>query len=187
MDSPWEEDPRADYAPEADWAKLSNEFTNSGYREGIIAGKESALQEGFDAGFAHVGVPIGRDLGSIRGVISAIASFLSSKSQEDTTTLTTAREISSSLAGIRFSDIVPVDQEAEQHAREHLDANDDLIEQSEELLQKREMEGLEDMLQRLTAGTTSKPLQGRPTREDIIRLKEGIFTLSAQLGLDITP
>jgi hypothetical protein len=28
MDSPWEENPRADYAPEADWAKLSNEFTN---------------------------------------------------------------------------------------------------------------------------------------------------------------
>ncbi|KAG1797782.1 uncharacterized protein HD556DRAFT_1355301 [Suillus plorans] len=187
MDSPWEEDPRADYAPEADWAKLSNEFTNSGYREGIIAGKESALQEGFDAGFAHVGVPIGRDLGSMRGVISAIASFLSSKSQENPTTLTTARQISSSLAGIRFSDIAPVDQEAEQHAREHLDANDDLIEQSEELLQKREMEGLEDMLQRLTAGATSRPLQGRPTREDVIRLKEGILTLGAQLGLDVIP
>lgn len=123
----------------------------------------------------------------MRGVISAIASFLSSKSQEDPTTLTTAREISSSLAGIRFSDIVPVDQEAEQHAREHLDANDDLIEQNEELLQKREMEGLEDMLQRLTAGATSRPLQGRPTREDVIRLKEGILTLGAQLGLDITP
>ncbi|KAG1776178.1 hypothetical protein EV702DRAFT_354157 [Suillus placidus] len=154
MDSPWEEDPRADYAPEADWAKLSNEFTNSGYREGIIAGKESALQEGFDAGFAHVGVPIGRDLGSMRGIISAITSFLSSKGQEDSTTLTTAREISSSLAGVRFSDIVPVDQEAEQHAREHLDANGDPIGQSEELLQKREMEGLEDMVQRLTAGAT---------------------------------
>lgn len=28
MDSPWEEDPQADYAPKADWAKLSNEFTN---------------------------------------------------------------------------------------------------------------------------------------------------------------
>ncbi|KAG1840572.1 hypothetical protein DFJ58DRAFT_689072 [Suillus subalutaceus] len=186
MDSPWEEDPRADYAPEADWAKLSNEFTNSGYREGIIAGKESALQEGFDAGFAHVGVPIGRDLGSMRGVISAITSFLSSKSQEDSTTLTTAREISSSLAGVRFSDIVPPDQEAEQHAREHLDANDDPVGQSEELLQKREMEGLEDMLQKLTAGATSRPSQGRPTREDVIRLKEGILTLSGQLGLDIT-
>lgn len=188
MDSPWEEDPRADYAPEADWAKLSNEFTNSGYREGIIAGKESALQEGFDAGFAHVGVPIGRDLGSMRGVISAISSFLSSKSQEHSTTLlTTAREISSSLAGVRFSDIVPPDQEAEQHAREHLDANDDLVGQSEELLQKREVEGLEDMMQRLTAGSASTSSQGRPTREDVVRLKEGILNLSGQLGLDITP
>ncbi|KAG2152992.1 uncharacterized protein EDB93DRAFT_1135871 [Suillus bovinus] len=187
MDSPWEEDPPADYALEADWSKLCNEFTNSGYREGIIVGKESALQEGFDAGFAHVGVPIGRDLGSMRGVISAITSFLSSKNQKDSTTLTTARTISSSLAGVRFSDIVPVDQEAVQHAREHLDANDDPIGQSEELLQKREMEGLEDMLQRLTAGATSKPSQGRPTKEDVIRLKEGVLTLSDQLGLHITP
>jgi hypothetical protein len=28
MDSPWEEDPQADYAPKANWEKLSNEFTN---------------------------------------------------------------------------------------------------------------------------------------------------------------
>lgn len=49
------------------------------------------------------------------------------------------------------------------------------------------MEALEDMLQRLTAGPSSKSLQGRPTREDVIRLKEGILTLSGQLGLDITP
>ncbi|KAG1749310.1 hypothetical protein EDB19DRAFT_1681964 [Suillus lakei] len=187
MDSPWEQDPQADFAPEADWAKLSNEFTNSGYREGIIAGKESALQEGFDAGFAHVGVPIGRDLGSMRGVTSAIASFLSSKSQEESTALTMARDISSSLAGVRFSDVAPVDHEAEQHAREHLDASDDPIGQSEELLQKKEMEGLEDMLQRLTACATSRPSQGRPTREDVVRLKEGILALSGQLGLDIIP
>ncbi|KAG2145897.1 hypothetical protein DEU56DRAFT_971605 [Suillus clintonianus] len=186
MDSPWEEDPQTDHATEADWTKLSNEFTNSGYREGIIAGKESALQDGFDAGFARVGVPIGRELGSMRGAISAIASFLSSKSQEESTPLTTAREISSSLAGVRFSDIAPVDHEAEQHAREHLDAdNDDPIGQSEELLQKKQMEGLEDMLQRLTAGATSISSHDRPTREDVIRLKEGVLALSDQLGLDI--
>ncbi|KAG1743299.1 uncharacterized protein EDB91DRAFT_238992 [Suillus paluster] len=186
MDSPWEEDPRPDYAPEADWAKLSNQFTNSGYREGIVAGKESAIQEGFDMGFADVGVPIGRELGSMRGVISAIASFLSSKSREESAiALATAREISSSLASVRFSDIAPPDQEAEQHAREHLD--DAPIGQSEELLQKKEMEGLEDMLQRLTAGSPSTPSQGRPTREDVVRLREGIMTLSGQLGLDIIP
>jgi hypothetical protein len=37
-----------------------------GYREGITAGKESALQEGFDTGFASVGAPLGRDIGFIR-------------------------------------------------------------------------------------------------------------------------
>ncbi|OAX41757.1 hypothetical protein K503DRAFT_735048 [Rhizopogon vinicolor AM-OR11-026] len=186
MDSPWEEDPQADYAPKADWAKLSNEFTNSGYREGIIAGKESALQEGFDAGFADTGVPIGRELGSMRGVISAIASFLSSKGQAESTSLATARELSYSLAGVRFSDIVPIDHEAEQHAREHLNA-DDPIGQSEELLQKREMEGLEDMLQRLTASPANRSSQNRPTREDVIRMKEDILALSAPLGLNSIP
>jgi len=128
---------------------------------------------------------MGRELGSMRGVVSAIASFLSSNGQGESTAIVTAREISSSLAGIRFSDIVPVDHEAEQHAREHLDADDDPIGQSEELLQKREIEGLEDMLQRLTANPANGPSQGRPTREDMVRMKERILVLSRQLSLHV--
>jgi hypothetical protein len=122
----------------------------------------------------------------MRGVISAIASFLSSKGQGESTALATAREISFSLAGVRFSDIVPVDHEAEQHAREHLDA-DDSIGHSEELLQKREMEGLEDMMQRLTASPANRQSQDRPTRGDVVRMKERILALSAQVGLNIAP
>jgi len=123
----------------------------------------------------------------MRGVISAIASFLSSKGPEESTPLATAREISSSIAAVRFSDIAPVDHEAEQHAREHLDADDDPIGQNEELLQKKEIEGLEDMLHRLTASPASRPPQHRPTREDVVRMKERILALSSQLGLDIVP
>lgn len=121
----------------------------------------------------------------MRGVISAIASYLSSNGLGESTAIVTAREISSSLAGVRFSDIVPVDYEAEQHAREHLDA-DDPIRQSEELLQKREMEGLEDMLQKLTASSANGPSHSRPTREDVSCMKERILVLSGQMGLHIT-
>lgn len=153
----------------------------SGYREGIIAGKESALQEGFDAGFADVGVPLGRELGSMRGAISVITSFLSSNGQGESAALASAREISSFLASVRFSDIVPIDHEAEQHAREHLDA-DDPIGQNEELLQKREVEGLEDMLQKLTTSPENSSSQNRPTREDVVRMKERILALNAHLG-----
>lgn len=117
----------------------------------------------------------------MRGAISAIASFLSSQGQGESAALRTAREISSLLASVRFSDIVPVDYEAEQHAREHLDA-DDPIGQNEELLQKREVEGLEDMLQKLTTSPENNPSQSRPTREDVVRMKEHILALNTQLG-----
>ncbi|KAI0315889.1 hypothetical protein OF83DRAFT_1164597 [Amylostereum chailletii] len=49
-ESPWDENPGN--IQDAEWQKLSDDFTNAGYREGITAGKEGALQEGFDAGFA---------------------------------------------------------------------------------------------------------------------------------------
>ncbi|KIJ59468.1 hypothetical protein HYDPIDRAFT_100642 [Hydnomerulius pinastri MD-312] len=185
MDSPWEEDPQTEHAPEADWAKISTEFTNSGYREGIIAGKEAFLQEGFDAGFADVGVPIGRELGNLRGVVSALASFLSAKSPEGSPELDEARDISSIISSIRFSDIAPRDVEAEQHAREHLDSDDPGLAESDELAQKRNMEGLEDMLSHLTAGVGGASPQGRPTLEDVAKLKERLSSLSTKLGLSI--
>ncbi len=44
----------------------------SGYREGITAGKLSTLQEGFDQAFAEVGVPLGRQVGLLRGKMDAL-------------------------------------------------------------------------------------------------------------------
>ncbi|KAH7926451.1 hypothetical protein BV22DRAFT_1008929 [Leucogyrophana mollusca] len=187
MDSPWDDDPQATYAREADWAKISNEFTNSGYREGIVAGKESALQEGFDSGFADVGVPLGRELGLLRGTVSAILSLLSSQPPADIpfTAIDEARDIATSLGNIRFTDIAPRDVEAEQHAREHMDSDDPALDGSEELVEKRKMEGLEDMLEKLTAGAGGISAQGRPTKEDVVRLKERLGALSRDLGLFI--
>ncbi|KAF7297305.1 Yae1-N domain-containing protein [Mycena indigotica] len=128
MESPWDDDATAQTASDAEWDKISSEFTNAGYREGITAGKESALQEGFDAGFAQVGVPLGREIGHLRGIVSAVISFLQStfcERADKDALLAEAREISASLADVRFSDIAPRDLEAEAHAREHLALDND--------------------------------------------------------------
>ncbi|KAI6005375.1 hypothetical protein EDC04DRAFT_1009729 [Pisolithus marmoratus] len=175
-DDPWDEDPR--YAQHAAWQSLSTRFTNSGYRQGIIAGKEAALQQGFDLGFANTGAPIGRELGTLRGIASALVSFLSSINATRAE-LDEARDIAASLSRIRFNDIAPPDIEAEQHAREHLHEDDPGLVQTEALSQKREMEILEDMLSHMGAGVTQ---QIRPTREDIAKLKGRLSSLSARLG-----
>ncbi|KAH7885099.1 hypothetical protein F5I97DRAFT_1882473 [Phlebopus sp. FC_14] len=186
VDSPWEEDPQAECASEAHWSKISAEFTNSGYREGIIAGKEASLQDGFNAGFADVGVPLGRELGNLRGMVSALMSFLAARNPDPgSLELGNARDISSKLSHIRFSDIAPRDLEAERHAREHLDTDDPSLPESDELAEKRGMEGLEDMLSQLSAGTAGEIPQGRPTMADVTVLRQRLRALTGALGLNI--
>ncbi|KAI6121024.1 hypothetical protein EDD16DRAFT_1725270 [Pisolithus croceorrhizus] len=179
-DDPWDEDPH--YAHQAAWQNLSTQFTNSGYRQGIIAGKEASLQEGFDVGFANAGTPIGRELGALRGVASALVSFLSSINTTPAE-LDEARAIATSLSRIRFTDIAPPDIEAEQHAREHLGNDDPGLVQTEVLSQKREMEILEEMLSHMNARGTE---QIRPTREDVVKLKGRLSLLSERLGLSLS-
>lgn len=135
----------------------------SGYREGIIAGKEAFLQSGFDAGFADVGVPLGRELGNLRGAVAALGSFL--KSQEpDSLELEELRSISSVLSAIRFSDIAPPDLEAEQHAREHLDLDDRTV------------------VENTPSGTETVPRKSQKM-EDVAKLKERLALLTTKLGL----
>ncbi|OBZ68798.1 hypothetical protein A0H81_11369 [Grifola frondosa] len=127
----WNEDPKA--LQDSEWAKLSSDFTN----RRLTAGKESALQQGFDEGFADVD---GHELG-----------------QEDL--LREARDIVSQLSNVRFSDIAPPDLEAQRHAREHLesvmeDDNEGMdFEVPEEVAEKRKMEKLEDMIAQMGAGS----------------------------------
>ena len=90
----------------------------AGYREGITAGKDGALQEGFDAGFAQTGAPLGRELGLLRGLASALLHhhYLSQaqqqqqqqqQQQEEPGPPSTALEIVDALAAVRFADIAP--------------------------------------------------------------------------------
>ncbi|KAF8441039.1 hypothetical protein L210DRAFT_3334197, partial [Boletus edulis BED1] len=162
-DSPWEENPDTNHVPEAEWTKITSEFTNAGYREGIIAGKEAFLQAGFDAGFADVGVPLGRELGHLRGVAAAIRAQILSTQSAESVDLEEIRSISSGLSSIQFTDIAPRDLEAEQHAKEHLDADDPAI------------------IENSDSGSEKAP-QERPA-EDMAKLKERLASLSTKLGL----
>ncbi len=158
----------------------------AGYREGITDGKESALQEGFDAGFAQVGAPLGRELGTLRGIASALVHFLT-LSGPLSSTLDEARDISAQLASIRYSDIAPPDLEAEAHAREHLESGegDDDIDIPEELAEKQKMEKLEDMLASMTADGHKAEAQ-RPTIEDVRRLKNRLYGLCGTMGVNFS-
>ncbi|KZP26270.1 hypothetical protein FIBSPDRAFT_909248 [Athelia psychrophila] len=187
MDSPWDDD--VDFNTVSEWSKISNDFTNNGYREGITEGKESALQEGFDSGFAQIGVPLGQELGLMRGVASALVAFLTGASaSEEDAVVSEAREIASLLSNIRFTDIVPRDLEAEAHARQHLGAadDDDAMDENEELAEKRKVEQLEDMLSQLTADkSTGLNQPGRPTAADLAALQGRLDALCQKLNLGL--
>ena len=160
-------------------------YWQAGYREGITAGKEAASQEGFDVGFADVGVPIGRELGLLRGTSSVVLAFLQ-KSSDINEMLTEAQEISSQLSRVRFSDIMPRDLEAEEHAREHLEAEGIALDMNEEIADKREVEGLEDMLANLSADNgKSREKHARPTIGDVQVLKDRLRLLTNRLDLGI--
>ncbi|KAL1695591.1 hypothetical protein GGG16DRAFT_109253 [Schizophyllum commune] len=189
LDSPWDEVADPATTRDAEWAKLSSDFTNAGYREGITAGKESALQEGFDSGFADVGAPLGRELGLLRGMASALLSFLSSQAAnaENERATEEVRDISRQLAHIRLTDIAPRDLEAEAHAKEHLqlEEDEDLV-MDDELVEKRKMEALEDQLARLTSGAIGGGSgEARPTIDDVRQLKGRLDNLSGLLGLTV--
>ena len=147
-----------------------------------------------------MGAPLGREIGLLRGFASALLAFLSSSSNANAPTTTQvdhaalvneARVIASELSNIRFTDVAPPDLEAEQHAREHLEADDPMDDDRDGVgdegpQQKREMESLEDMMDRITAGAVSKSDRtGRPTLEDVKRLGARLEVLAGKVGVAI--
>ncbi|KAF8875217.1 hypothetical protein CPB84DRAFT_1689704 [Gymnopilus junonius] len=193
MDSLWDENADNSSVTDVEWSRISDEYTNSGYRDGITAGKEASSQEGFDAGYATVGVPLGHQLGLLRGVSSVLLSFLKDSSDPSPSPspqsqrqalLVEAQDIASQLARVRFSDIVPRDLEAEQHAREHLEKEDG-ADENEETARRREMEGIEDMLANLGASGKAKDTSGRPTVDDVHALRDRLAVLAERLGLSL--
>ncbi|VFQ87411.1 unnamed protein product [Cuscuta campestris] len=54
-----------------EWQRLHDQFHTMGYRDGLIAGKESSAQKGFNAGFIE-SVYVGYNWGVLKGVIGAL-------------------------------------------------------------------------------------------------------------------
>lgn len=104
---------------------LGTEALQSGYREGIVAGKESALQAGFDDGFADIGAPLGRHLGMLRGLATGLRTFLDSPRHSHSAACEGTKlhgeivRICEMLSLTQLSDIAPVDLEAFEHAKAH--------------------------------------------------------------------
>lgn len=164
---------------------IINKIYQAGYREGITAGKESALQEGFDQGFATAGVPIGRELGLIRGIVSAILSSLDETSvpkppETGDQIITEIQEINSRLSRIRFSDIIPPDLEAEEHARQHQEEGGNELDAAE----GRELELLENMIEQMNTDS-EKPNGPAKLGEDVKVLKNRLDQLAVRLGMNI--
>ena len=178
----------------------------AGYREGITAGKEDALQEGFDAGFAQAGAPRGRELGLLRGLASAFLFHLS-RSQAQVTRarpqpqqtqtrdqpeerdeekaaaaaallLPAVREIVEALASVRFADIAPPPpaEEAE-HVRAH--AAEEGKKKSEEM----EGEAGGEAAREPTGLTSSAG--SKATIEDVRALRVRLEALLRQVGLKV--
>ncbi|KAI9262705.1 hypothetical protein BY458DRAFT_515163 [Sporodiniella umbellata] len=55
---------------EREWVKMQEDHGNSGYKEGVVEGKEVNMQRGFDQGYQE-GVLIGKALGQLRGRVSS--------------------------------------------------------------------------------------------------------------------
>ncbi|OAV96902.1 hypothetical protein PTTG_26182 [Puccinia triticina 1-1 BBBD Race 1] len=67
---------------EVEYTRLAEQFHTTGYREGIHKGKDAAIQEGFNNGFA-AGAQRGKRLGSLRGRASATLNILLKHMEED--------------------------------------------------------------------------------------------------------
>lgn len=155
----------------------SDDTFKAGYREGITAGKESALQEGFDAGFAEVGAPLGREIGILRGLAVGCLSILSSsnpiigETDRNDNLITEIRQIVQQLGRIRLSDIEPPDLEAEAHAMEHLKKQGEEVELSERIKDMNDIEGLEDAFEALRTSPMNSEREARSGMREMMELK----------------
>lgn len=178
-------DPQTTVA-DREWNKLSTDFMNAGYREGITAGKESALQEGFDDGFASVGAPLGRQVGTLRGTANAaLALCLRRQSQSDHALEDELRDIGRCLSNAKLSSLAPPDMQAIEHAKTHESDAPDVGDV--EMSAGGTMDGLEDALEALStsksAGKEDVMKRSAEASAELGRLKERLQAACAQLGV----
>lgn len=106
-----------DEADDMDYRKMKQTHETVGYREGLESGKEANLQQGFNQGFIY-GANMSKEWGKLRGVLSALMSFASSKSAHDISPQITA-EIIDLFALISQMEKHTLDAQAMQDALEN--------------------------------------------------------------------
>lgn len=170
--------------------------SQEGYREGITLGKESKLQPGFDQGFS-LSSPIAKHLGILRALAASLLALLttaaaakhatklaalpSPDSPERALLVAQLREVVTALGRLDENSCLPVDEEAEEHAREHErgNAGGQWDGTSQAKADADEMRDLEEMM----GGTVKEKkvdVRGRGLEEARVKLAE----LLSQCGME---
>ncbi|CAE6458166.1 unnamed protein product [Rhizoctonia solani] len=162
-----------------EWNKLSTDFMTAGYREGITEGKESALQEGFDDGFASTGAPLGRQVGTLRGQANALLALCTR--QQLSNLEAEVREIVQGLSRVKLSALAPPDMQAIEHAKEHESDAPDVG----DVETNNQMGGLEDAFESLStsrsAGKEDVMRRSVEAMVELNRLRERLEAVSTRL------
>jgi hypothetical protein len=190
MDDDWlEESPNVPVGGHLDpmvsqnWDRLTTKYTDVGYREGISEGKLSSLQEGFDQSF-RISVPNVRRLGNLRGHASGLLSYVvkrEDKTEGGSSLVLAIRGLISDLGRITASDILPIDREAVEHAKEHSGGDDEDLPR-----EKKEMDDLTSAFD----GMAGQKVEGVPgtkiEREDelLTLMERRLEALRQMAGLD---
>ncbi|TDL17704.1 hypothetical protein BD410DRAFT_729499 [Rickenella mellea] len=191
LQSPWEDDLVLEEQSAREWSRLSEHFVNAGYREGITAGKESTLQEGFDSGFSTVGAPLGREVGMLRGATAGLSSFLRSSRQvaleehERQAVILEVLDIENQLHRIQFSDIEPRDLEAEEHAQLHRQTGEEDTDVGAEIREEMDIEKLQKSFKNLSTSSDSHTPQAKLSREELTALTERVHKALATADIDL--
>ena len=176
MDDDWLDPPnplvpagsQADPISAQNWERITTKYADVGYREGISEGKLSSLQEGFDGSF-RTAVPLVRRLGRLRGMVGGLLGYTLGLGEGQQEMVKMIRELNSDLGRLKMGDVLPVDQEALDHAKEHLgDDNEDLPREGKEM---DEMMTAFDGAKVEGAGgrmSDSGPLQGKMREEELL-------------------
>ncbi|GAA5866414.1 hypothetical protein JCM3774_004674 [Rhodotorula dairenensis] len=186
-----------------EWNNLEQRYADAGYRDGITAGKNARLQAGFDQGF-ELAAPYARQVGSLRGIAASLLSLLTvptanatknarpvleaafpasepSASQKRDAVVAELRDLVSALGKLDANKVLPPDEEAEAHAREHQDEGI-----SEILRERREMREMEALMSGLggdgdKAAPKEQELSGT---EAVAELQRRLTEILAVFGLE---
>jgi hypothetical protein len=174
----------------------------AGYRDGITAGKNARLQAGFDQGF-ELAAPYARQVGALRGIAASLLSLLtvptanatknaghilqaafppsdeSSVSSKRDAVVAELRELVTALGRLDANKVLPPDEEAEAHAREHEDES--ISEVLRERREMREMEALMSGLGGQDGAGAKKELSGA---EAVAECQRRLAQVLAAFGLE---